>query len=137
MSDQDNTDAEEEYRKRIEEDIAIEKALNARAEEMGQDPFERLRRRRVQLKEEMRQLDIELGEGRFERVWLRKLPEWFWFPISLTHTVIRNQVACERTGDNPTIYHWQRHADLSSFVTNLVLGVLYLALLGALFRLLV
>lgn len=127
----------EAARQRSEEDKAIQKEMDALTSEMGRDPMDRLRARRKKLKSELNELDAELGEYRVDRTWLRKLPEWFWFPAYVTTEILGMQTACQKCQGRPTIYHWQRHADATSFGINLVLGLLYLSLLFSLLSMLV
>ena len=133
----EGVDPTEAARERAEEDKALQEAMDRTAEAMAEDPLVRLRKRRSELKDELNNLNNELGEGRVDRAWLRRLPEWFWFPLHITNHVIQSQTAAKRTCGEPTIYHWQRHADLQSAGTNIVLGLLYLAMVLALLGMLV
>jgi hypothetical protein len=133
----DGRDPVDAARQRVEEDISIaaeqqrifESARTDRGAESSEDTMLRLQQRRQQLKRELRDLDIELGAGSTHRTWLRRLPDWFWLPTTVTYETLRGLSPVRKAAGDPGSQHWIHYADSWTFFVNLALAIFYISVI--------
>jgi hypothetical protein len=128
----DDTPIASDYHTRKAEEKVIEDMLRSIPSGDTTSSVDRLRARQKELQDQLAALEVELYKERPDSVWLRKLPEWFWLPAHATNALMRSQSAARNVTGVPTLYHWRANADLYAFGVNIVLGLMYLAMILAL-----
>jgi hypothetical protein len=84
----------------------------------------------------IKKISTFIRDNKDSEIWLSKLPEWFWYPISAGYALVKTLRPVVEAGvDNiPSVKDWATKGDLKSFLVNAVLTVALITLFFELLR---